>query len=306
VLTELGLNRVREGNLGRDLLERVRYRLVDLLAGGHLGPVERATAGRALAKLGDPRPGVELRDDGLPDIVWCEVPAGPFLSGDDKERDESITEPYRIGRYPVTNAQFETFVQAGGYQKEQFWREAIEEDYWSDDAIKAMWDDSPYTAPEDYGEPFNLPNHPVVGVTWYESMAFCRWLTALLREREEIGKNERVGLPSEAQWEKAARGTDGRAYPWGDEPDPGQANYSDTTLGTTSAVGCFPGGRSPYGVEDASGNVWEWIEDDPGVLCGGAFLNPAPFVRCASGYFRPPHHRGEIRGFRVCLVSLED
>jgi formylglycine-generating enzyme required for sulfatase activity len=289
------LDKVSERNRVR--LEKVRAHLVRVMKAGELPAVERAAAGRALAKLGDPRPGVGLRSDGLPDIEWCEVPAGPFLSGSDKEKDKSITEPYRISRYPVTNAQFEAFVRAGGYQEERYWREAIEEGYWSDGAVKTRWDDKPYTAPEDYGEPYNLPNHPVVGVTWYESVAFCRWLTTVLREREEIGKDERVSLPSEVQWEKAARGTDGRVYPWGEEPDPERANYDDTGIGATSAVGCFPGGKSPYEVEDASGNVWEWVGDGR-VVRGGAFLYTEYSVRCAYRALRPPLYRLNHCGFR--------
>ena len=86
--------------------------------------------------------------------------------------------------------------------------------------------------------PFNLSNHPVVGVMWYEAVAFCRWLSV------QVGFE--VSLPSETEWEKAARGLDGRIYPWGDTPDPEKANYGDTSIGTTSAVGAFPVGRSPY------------------------------------------------------------
>jgi formylglycine-generating enzyme required for sulfatase activity len=290
-----------EPEVGDGIKSLVASALIESMT-GNIDPAQaRAQAGRALARLGDPRRGVGLRDDGLPDIVWCEVPAGPFLMGDDKEKDKSITESYRISRYPVTNAQFEAFVRAGGYQEERYWREAIEEGYWSDGAVKTRWDDKPYTAPEDYGEPYNLPNHPVVGVTWYESVAFCRWLTTVLREREEIGKDERVSLPSEVQWEKAARGADGRVYPWGEEPDPERANYDDTGIGTTSAVGCFPGGRSPYGVEDASGNVWEWVVDDPGVVRGGAFFFSEFGVRCAFRVRDLPYLRGLNRGFRVVV-----
>lgn len=87
-------------------------------------------------------------------------------------------------------------------------------------------------------------------VSWYEALAFCAWLG------EKLGMQ--VSLPSEAQWEKAARGTDGRVYPWGQEITPDRANYSEANIGATSAVGIFPKGASPYGALDMSGNVWEW------------------------------------------------
>jgi formylglycine-generating enzyme required for sulfatase activity len=274
----------------------------------------------------------------LPDILWCYVPPGPFLMGDGREqhRNESITDGYLISRYPVTNAQFAAFVEAEGYQEREYWTEAG----WEWKEIEN------WTAPRDYGEPFSLPNHPAVGVSWYEAVAFCRWLEERLQIssfRFQVWRDQQletwdlkpetltVRLPSEAEWEKAARGTGGRIFPWGGEPDSDRANYADTGIGTTSAVGCFPGGASPYGVEDLSGNVWGWTrslwgksfsepefrypygpgdgredrEAEPGILRvvrGGAFNVEAGFVRCAFrgglSPYRPLGRSGDF-GFRL-------
>jgi len=173
---------------------------------------------------------------------------------DEKPQHEVTLEAYRIGKFPITNAQYAEFVAAGGYSKRRYWTtagwERKERDGW--------------TGAHDYGLPYTLAQHPVVGVSWYEATAFCCWLTEHLRESGELSSDETVELPTEEQWEKAARGTDGRIYPWGDEPDPTRANYSDTKIGTTSAVGSFPSGASPYGVEDMSGNVWEWCQTEWG------------------------------------------
>jgi hypothetical protein len=139
VLVEAGLGRVEESVLGQELAERVRHRLVDLLAFGRLSPVERAAAGRDLAKLGDPRPGVSIDpDSGLPDIIWCEVPPGPFImgDGDNQHRNETIAKGYLISRYPITNAQFAAFVEAHGYQEERYWKEAEEAGVWKDGRVK--------------------------------------------------------------------------------------------------------------------------------------------------------------------------
>jgi formylglycine-generating enzyme required for sulfatase activity len=287
----------------------------------NIDPAEaRAQAGRTLARLGDPRPGVGVRSDGLPDIVWCEVPAGRFLMGstDEDERawdDEKpqhtyeIEQPYVISRYPVTNAQYAAFVQADGYAERRYWTESG----WS---WRERYD---VTGPKEYGTPYNLPNHPVVGVIWYEAIAFCRWLTEELRENDALSDTQEITLPTEPQWEKAARSGDGRIYPWGSEPDAEKANYDDTGVGTTSAVGCFSGGASPCGVEDLSGNVWEWCrtkwESDyehyqndialegstRRVLRGGAFVGTEGSVRCASRLWLYPYIRYSANGFRVVV-----
>jgi len=172
-------------------------------------------------------------------------------------------------------------------------------------------------------------------VTWYEAVAYCHWLTERLQvsglkfqvwrdgQPETLSLEPEtltVRLPSEAEWEKAARGTEGRMFPWGGESDSDRANYVDTGIGTTSMVGCFPGGASPYGVEDLSGNVWEWTRSlyreypyDRGdgredleagrdvlrMLRGGAFSLEARYVRCAFRFRDLPNLRFRYFGFRV-------
>jgi formylglycine-generating enzyme required for sulfatase activity len=187
-------------------------------------------------------------------------------------------------------------------------------------------------------------SHPVVLVSWNEAMAYCRWLTEKLREWTETpeplasllrgqtpdGRKWCVTLAGEAEWEKAARGRDGRIYPWGETADPECANFDDTGIGRTSAVGCFPRGASPYGVEELSGNVWEWTrslwgkdwrEADfgypynsldgrentraPGdwarVVRGGAFGDPAWDARSAVRYGFFPVRRYNGVGFRLVV-----
>ena len=323
-------------------LERVRHCLAALLESGHLDPRERAEAGNVLAQLGDPR----FRADAwyLPNeplLGFVEVPQGPFLMGTRKKdvpalskrlgggqdwyKDEVPQHPvtlpaYYVARYPVTVGQFRAFVNESGYK------------------------------PADEDSLQGVDNHPVVNVTWYDALAYCQWLTGRLREWEGTPEplarllqeeDWEITLPSEAQWEKVARGGEeipnsqsdirspqstirnpnpGRVFPWGDEVDAKWANYDKTGIGTTSAMGCFPGGASPYGVEDLSGNVWEWTRSlyrdypyDPEdgredleagrdvvrVLRGGAFFSGVWGVRCAARYGGDPVFWPGARGFRL-------
>jgi formylglycine-generating enzyme required for sulfatase activity len=224
-------------------------RQLELMRSSHLEARERVAAGNVLAQQNDPRFRADawfLLDEPL--LGFVEIPAGPFLMGSDKAHDpdayndelpqHEVTLPlYFIGRYPVTVAQFRAFVEGGG------------------------------SRPDNPASFQGLANHPVVSVSWYEAQQYCDWLTERLRAwpgtSEPLASLIRsegwqVDVPSEAECEKVARGTDGRIYPWGNELDPDRANFRDTGINSISIVGCFPGGASPYGVEDMSGNVWEW------------------------------------------------
>jgi len=217
--------------------------------------------------------------NGLPNIDWCMVPEGSFLMGstdedklayDDEKPQRAVhLDTYSIGKYPVTNAQYQAFVDSPKYRTLRYWIEAIEDNVLTINGENWLDDIKPWESRiESAGEPFNLPNHPAVCVTWYEATAYCRWLTDELREAGKLGDDEEVALPSEAEWEKAARGTDGRTYPWGNEWDQEKCNsycnsYTDTEETATTPVGKYsPEGDSPYGCADMAGNVWEWTRSE--------------------------------------------
>jgi formylglycine-generating enzyme required for sulfatase activity len=163
--------------------------------------------------------------------MMVEIPAGEFTMGndggdDDEKPAHAVTlEAFEIDMFEVTNADFAKFVEETGYQTE------------AEKAGEAGW--RAYTEGKD--------NHPVVKVTWNDADAYCQW----------AGKR----LPTEAEWEKAARGEEGFVYPWGNEWDPAKANTKESGFRGTVAVGSFAEGASSYGVFDMAGNVWEWMAD---------------------------------------------
>ena len=225
----------------------------------------RIAAGLALAWLGDPRDFEAL----------VEATAGSFLFGEQKE-PRVIPKPFRIGRYPVTNAQYRRFMEATGHPVAR-------------KPTPIHWDAS--TRAFDIG----LSNHPVVYVSRYDAEAYCGWLS------ERTGRVYR--LPSEEEWERAARGTDGREWPWGEGFDAERANVHEAAIGRTTLVGAFPDGVSPVGALDMAGNVWEWTASDDvngqAVLHGGSWIQYGVFARCASRYLDQPEAVLNDAGFRV-------
>ena len=169
-----------------------------------------------------------------------DIPAGPFKMGSDagapdaKPQFEASLAAYSIDKYEVTNADFKKFVDANTYKT---------------DAEKAGDSDTWLTYAKDKDQ------NPVVKVSWNDATAFCRW----------AGKR----LPTEQEWEKAARGTDGRAYPWGNDFDPKKANSKEGGVRATTIVGSYGAGASAFGVLDMAGNVSEWTASEPAAYPGG-------------------------------------
>lgn len=208
-----------------------QLKLIERLENASLSHIERLRIGQYLATLGDPRPGIGLRPDGLPDIVWVEIPGGKIKL--EKVDHVFQVKPFKIAQYPVTNAQFEAFLKAeDGYQNDKLWQD-IEPNLLAD---RSSWSE---------------PNAPRETVSWYDAVAFCRWLSA------KTGTS--ICLPTEWEWQHAATGGDLRhEYPWERRWNASHCNSRESGLGRTTHVGIFPQGTTQHGVLDMAGNVWEW------------------------------------------------
>jgi formylglycine-generating enzyme required for sulfatase activity len=289
----------------------------------------RAALGQALGMLRlDNRPGVGLRPDGLPDMAWCLIPQGAFRMGGDPDveglcwegREVDIPYPFWIAKYAVTSAQFEAFVAGGGYQERRWWTAAGWE--WKGER----------TAPSYWGdEHWHCHNFPVVGVTWFEALAFTRWLDDRVRATPELlpaplralaGREPSrplIRLPLEAEREKSVRYPDGRKFAWGNAGDDAPANIQDMDpfrLQRTSPVGIYQKGVAPCGAFDLCGNVFDWClslyreeytwpEDaDPEkagrrVARGGSWLRSLNAARAAYREAVGPETVYDDQGFRL-------
>ncbi len=245
-----------------------------------------------------------------PEVVL--VPEGAFVMGSDPRRSEFmradeqpqhtlVLPAYHLAKTPVTNEQYLAFVQAAGYRPPAHWEAGM--------------------------FPEARANHPVVNVSWHDALAYCRWLAS------STGKP--YTLPSEAEWEKGARGVDGRIYPWGNLWDGKRCNTKESRKDATTPVTAYPMGASPYGILDVAGNVWEWTRSlwggsdleplykypyDPAdgrenleagadmrrVLRGGSFNYTHDTARCACRNHLVPENGNWYVGFRVVLLCSTD
>lgn len=263
-------------------------------------------------------------------MEFITIPSGTLLMGDNRLRDASpqhrvSVSAFALAKYPITNADYAEFVAAGGYETEAYWTGMGWK--WQRGRLLA-----PRATPSAAQDPLpafrdeprlNQPRCPVVGVSWYEAAAFCAWLSA--RDQQTYR------LPTEAEWEYAARGDDNaRNFPWGEKFERGRANTAEAGFGGTTPVSHFPAGVSPFGVWDMAGNVFEWTlskwgsnwqelqyvypyrhnsdwNDPEGsgarVMRGGSWFNNSQEALCAHRARYLAGSRGSNIGFRV-LKSL--
>jgi formylglycine-generating enzyme required for sulfatase activity len=189
------------------------------------------------------------------------VPAGEFLAGED--RVKMSVAAFYIDRFPVTNTDYQKFVQAAHWEEPAHWR-------------RGTW-------------PEGKADHPVVQITWESALAYAQW----------AGKR----LPTEEEWEKAARGTEGRVWPWGNAFLKDHCNTSETEIWDTTPVGKYsPAGDSPYGLVDMAGNVWEWVGGKPSPLRmplrGGDWLDDASQATTFYRRMHTPKRKNDFMGFR--------
>ena len=238
------------------------------------------------------------------DEYWIAIPGGAYSIGSSPDKNHALYDPerydfeltprqvtlppFQIARDPVTVGEFEEFLDDGGYAQRKYWGAGGYGEYG--------------IAPENWVDQLRYPARPVVNVSWHVTMAFCAWAEH--------------ALPTEEQWEAAARGQASRRYPWGGHR-PDSEKLNDEEIGHPTPPGIFPSGSTPDGICDLAGNVWEWCRndldgspevldvpaDESRVIRGGSWVNDARNVRCASRLQSDVDDQGFGLGFRLVRVQ---
>jgi formylglycine-generating enzyme required for sulfatase activity/uncharacterized protein YheU (UPF0270 family) len=283
--------------IGREASSRLMDQLVMLVEGGRLTSIERAQAADILGWLGDPRPGVSTP---VPKMI--RLAGGAFSMGANGAQHRVTVEPFHLAAYPVTNEQFRAFARTKAYHNDKYWTEAGIK--WRKEATNhgGLVDESWW----------GISNRPVVSITWHEAVAYAKWLSARTRKSYR--------LPTEAEWEFAAAGTKQRKYPFGNRGSDDTTNTREAGIEQTTSVGAFPADKTPEGLYDLGGNVWEWCSslekpypykaadgreklDTSGcrILRGGSYHNYRAEIHCTQRRALKPAERWEFIGFRLAM-----
>ncbi len=346
------LKDIGRASVGEDCWKEVIERLLTTMT--HSAPtiIVRARCGDVLGELGDPRlekmewcevPEGEFLmgcTEKEVELIWQEM--NEFYREQSWQQSPDILQQWLrqflpqhsiflrkffIGKFSVTNQEFRVFWRSRGYENAKWWtaaglawlkRSADDEEKMNLEKWQrrdgrsepAFWNDAKS----------GILNRPVVGITWFEVMAYCAWLTEKLQSVGELPNGYVVRLPTEAEWEKAARGTDGRYWPWGNEWNKSYANTHVANLATTSSVGIFLSGVSPCGALDMAGNARDWCHsllakypynsqdgresvdaDGERAVRGGSWFLGRHSAHCAYRRHFPPDNFYDGAGFRVVL-----
>lgn len=233
-----------------------------------------------------------------PPFAWCEIPAGSTRLDDapDAPGSKHMIERFYCARFPVTNAQFLTFMREATLDRWAFSREALR---WS------------MAHPLTY-DPDAATDEPRVNVPWYDAVAFCRWLTRSLRLKAPL----QIRLPTEHEWQLAASGPDKWLYPWGETFDSENCNTLDGGHGQLTPVTAYTSGESPFNVRGMSGNIREWCinprgenkgrlsDTGPRAVRGGSFKLTPNAATTRHRAFAPPHTQADDLGFRIVLAAF--
>lgn len=233
-----------------------------------------------------------------PPFAWCEIPAGSTRLDDAPHAPGSkhLIERFYCARFPITNAQFLEFMRNATLDRWTFSREALR---WS------------MAHPLTYN-PDAASDEPRVDVPWYDAVAFCRWLTKLLKLQAPL----QIRLPTEHEWQLAASGPDKLRYPWGNTFDAGRCNTQESGWGRLTPVSAYTSGESPFQVRGIAGNVREWCvnprgenkgklaDTGPRAVRGGSFKLSANAATTHHRTFAPPHTQADDLGFRIVLAAF--